>query len=127
MKNKELYSKAEAAAEMIGTFLLKWGRVPVRDYKEKYYTVRVYCNLGWYNFHDIFYPGHTYYKFSKRGILFDSKWGHVILKYTGLQFLSFHYHKFLYRLAYKRALKAFPEIRENILCCADWEEYLKGL
>jgi len=119
--------KAAMAADDIGTFLRRWGRVPVRDFKEKYGTVRVYCSLGWYNLHSLFYPGYAFRQFPQWLWAFDVYHGHKLLYYTGLQWLSYHYHKFLYRLAYKRAVAKYPDIRENILCAADWDELLKGL
>lgn len=127
MKNEHIELQADDAAYYIGTFLKKWGRVPVRDMKEKYGTVRVYCKLGWDNLHDIFYPGYAYYQFPKWLKNFDIYYGDKIIKYTGLGFVSFYYHKFLYRLAYKKAIAKYPEIRYSILCSADWTEYLKGL
>lgn len=37
------------------------------------------------------------------------------------------YQRFIYRLAYKQAIKKWPDLKDEILCCADWEEYLGGL
>ena len=126
MLQKDKEYQAACAAEEIGLFLRKW-HVPVRDYKEKYGTVRVYCNLGWYNLHDVFYPGYAYSQFPKWLWGFDVYHGHKVLKYTGLNWLSVRYHMFLYRYAYKKAIVKYPEIRDNILNSADWNELLKGL
>lgn len=123
--DKEL--QAAYAAEDIGLFLRRVGRVPVREYKEKYGTVRVYCNLGWYNLHCIFYPGYAYCQFPKWLWHLDVYYGNKLLRYTGIQWLSVKYHIFLYRLAYKRAVAKYPEIRQQILGSADWSELLKGL
>lgn len=118
--------QAACAAEEIGLFLRKW-RVPVRDYKEKYGTVRVYTDLGWYNLHSIFYPGYVYCQFPEWLWSFDVYHGHKLLKYTGINWLSVKLHMFLYRLAYKKAVAKYPEIRDNILNFADWSDLLKGL
>jgi len=37
------------------------------------------------------------------------------------------WQRFIYRLAYKRALKKYPFIREEILCAADFSELLEDL
>lgn len=125
--SEEVEIQAASASEEIGLFLLKWGRVPVRDFKEKYGTVRVYCSLGWNSLHNIFYPGYAYYQFPDWLRNLDIYHGDKILRCTGFGLVSFHFHKFLYRLAYKRALKKYPTIRENIIGSADWPEFLKGL
>lgn len=41
--------------------------------------------------------------------------------------LTYSWQKFIYRWAYKRAIVKYPMIREEILSCADWDEYLEGL
>lgn len=120
-------SQAAYAAEEIGLFLRKWGRVPVRQYKEKYGTVRVYCNLGWHCLHDIFYPGYVYCQFPKWLWGFDVYHGPKVLKYTGLNWLSVKYHMFLYRYAYEKAIAKYPEIRDNILNFADHKNLLERL
>lgn len=127
LSSEDIEYQADCAAQFIGEYLLKWGRVPVRDYKEKYGTVRVYCSLGWHHLHDIFYSGHAYSRFPRWLWLFDLRYGPKVLKYSGLSHLSFVFHKALYRRAYKLAIKKYPEIRENILVTADWKEFLEGL
>lgn len=45
-----LYLRLEEAAEFIGINLKRFGGINVFQYKEKYGTVRVYCEFGSYAF-----------------------------------------------------------------------------
>lgn len=106
---------------------LKFYRVPVRDIKEKYGTLRCYTGLGWTSLHSIAYPGYVYSQFPNWLWKFDVNYGYPILKYTGIAYLSYNLHCWAYRRAYAKAVKKFPHIRTEILCCADYDELLKGL
>lgn len=115
------------AADFIGDWLRKWGRVPVRQTKEKFGTVRVYCGLGWDTFHDIFYPGHCYFRWPMWGVSLDIFLCHR-LHFSRILFeLSYPIHRRLYRWRYKKAVQKWPHLRDEILCCADFSEELKGL
>lgn len=119
------WSKVELAAKYIALFLVKWGRVPVRDYKEKYGTVRVYLSFGFYGFHSIIHPQHIYNQWPKWLWTLDCNFGTKII--NPFNKLVVPYHCWLYRLAYKRAIKKYPMIKKEILSCADYAELLKGL
>jgi hypothetical protein len=122
------FRDVEEAAQYIRDFMVTWGRVPVRDAKEKFGQVRVYCSFGWSSIHDITHPGYAYIQYPKL-----LRW--LYYQTLGLQGLIFRvinlvvipYHEWLYRLAHKRAVAKFPHIREEILGAPDWEELLKGL
>lgn len=86
----EYFYEVGEAANYIGKFCRKYGRIGVRDTKEKYGTARVYC------------------RFSSN-------------------FLVIIYQIWIYRLAYKKAIKKFPYIKKEILYGADWQEYLEGM
>jgi len=58
----ELFGDVSAAAEYIGRWLRQYGRINVRDYKEKFGTVRVYCSIGFDQFYNIFFPGYCWIK-----------------------------------------------------------------
>lgn len=107
--------------------ILRFYRVPFRDIKEKYGTARIYTGLGWTSLHSIVYPGYVYSQFPDWLWGFDVYHGYNILKYTGITYLSYKLHCWAYRRAYAKAVKKFPHIREEILCCADYEELLEGL
>lgn len=114
----------ESAAEYIYDYLLRW-HVPVRDYKEKYGTVRVYTGLHWdrgWLLNHLFYPNHVYYRFPmwvrKMDCWIPTHWLNPIL------------HPFfcwLYRRAYKNSITKWPHLREEILSGADYSELLGGL
>lgn len=118
------FSEVEEAASFIGNWLRKWGRVPVMQTKEKFGTVRVYCSLGWRDFHDIFYPGYYRIVWSKKiqrinlFLCYTFRLGYV------LGFLSLPVHKRLYRWRYKKALQKWPHLKDEILSCADFGQLL---
>lgn len=113
------------AARFIGLFLRKWGRVPVRSFKEKYGSVRVYLSLGWYQFHCIFYPGFAYSQFPKWLWKLDCTYGSILIRLVNKLVLP--YHIWLYKLAYKKAIKKWPHIKNEILSCSDYPELLTSL
>jgi hypothetical protein len=77
----------EDSAEFIGLNLRKWGRIGVRQYKEKFGTVRVYCHLGWSSFHDITHPGHCFSRYPKWLWCLDINYGTKFVPF--LYFFSF--------------------------------------
>ena len=119
------FSDVEQAASEIGAFLAKWGRIAVRQTKEKYGTARVYCGFGWYGLQAITHPRYIYNRYPKW--LF-----HLDLFYISRIILPFNrvvvpFHQYIYRLAYKRVIKKMPHIRDEIVAGADHQELLKGL
>ena len=115
------------AGGYIGCWLRKWARVPVRQIKEKYGTVRIYTGLGWDTFHDIFYPGHCFYRWPGWILTIDLFICRK-LRFSRVLFeISYPIHKRLYRWRYKKALEKWPHLRNEILCCADFHKLLKGL
>lgn len=121
----EYFSDAEKAADYIGDFCVKWGRIPVTQTKEKYGTVRVYCTLGTiWGLHGLLKPNYCYYQWPKWTREINSFFEKVFNKFS---FIIFPYHKFIYNMAYWNALKKWPHIRGEILCCADHLKYIKGV
>lgn len=113
------FKEVDVAARYIGAFCKKWGRIPVTNYKEKYGTVRVYCNFYCDDLHTLLFPGWGYVRGPYKLMTFPLfRWARPIVLF---------WQHFIYRLAYKLAIKKYPMIKEEILCCADWNEYLKGL
>lgn len=116
------------AAHYIGTELRKWGRVPVRDCKEKWGTVRVYCSLGWYSIHDITHPGYAFIQYKKGGLLHYLNyacWFNNIFRIVNI--VIYPYHKWLYRKIYSNAVRKWPHLRDEILVQADFSELLEGI
>lgn len=112
------------AASYIGDFCRKWGRLGGQS-KEKFGTVRFYAHFGWLNLHTLIYPGYVYSQFPK--------WlWHLDIFYFGPVMRVFFERPFLwwqkqvYTLAYARALKRWPHLKKEILCCADYSELIPG-
>lgn len=118
------------AAQYIGVGLRKWGRVDVRQYKEKYGTVRVYCSLGLMWWPQLTHPGYVYIQWPR---WFDfisyahSRWNPFYLALCAANLVVVPFHKWLYRRYYRQAIKKWPHLRQEIRCCADFPEVLKGL
>lgn len=112
--------------EYLGKNLRRWGRINVRQTKEKYGTLRCYCSLGWYCLLNITHPGYSaYWVYPKWLMTFDIFVLSKIVPY--LNYIVLPYHKWLYRKLYKDCVKKFPHLRNEILCCADYHELLKDL
>jgi len=118
----------EESAKYIGTNLRRWGRVSVRQYKEKYGTVRVYCSLGWHSLFSITHPGWVSYKVAKYPkwlMTLDIFYLSKVIPY--LNYIVLPYHKWLYRKLYSDMVKKHSHLRKEILCMADYAELLKGI
>lgn len=113
------FNEVDAAAYYIGDFCAKWGRIHVTQCKEKYGTVRVYCSLTCDNLQELLFPHYGFIKGPYKLMTFPI--------FRPLRPLIFMWQKFIYRLAYKKAISKWPMIKKEILCCADWDEYLEGL
>jgi len=119
------FAEVDQAAYEIGQFCRKWGRIGVRQTKEKYGTARVYCSFGWYQLFSITHPGYAYSRYPKWLWVLDCRYISKLI--APLNKIVAPYHVFIYRLAYKRAIKKFPLIREEIISGADWKELLEDL
>lgn len=111
-----------SAAEYIAMRLRRWGRVSVTDYKEKFGTVRVYCNLGWTQFHSVFKPGYVYSQWPRWLWSLDCRYGYRILQ--PLNRIVVPFHAWLYTDTYKRAIRKWPHLRLEILNGADYSHLL---
>lgn len=114
------------SARYIATNLKRWGRVGVRDYKEKYGTVRIYLSIGWESLFSVTHPGYVYSRYPKW------LWSFCCSKYSRWIFRQINrvvvpYHIFLYRYFYRQAVKKWPHLTEEILCAADFYELLEDL
>lgn len=129
-KGFKYFGDVGEVADQIGNFCKRWGRISVTQTKEKFGTVRVYLSFGIFDSHGLIYPGYVYYqsnilKWIDFKILRTRPFEYVLRILN--DWLLFPYQKWIYKLAYKRALKANPHIRKEILSCADWDEYLEGI
>lgn len=111
------------AAEYIGTSLLKYGRMGVRDYKEKYGTIRVYVDFGWHQLHSVTHPRHVYSQYPKWLWKLDCQYiSRVVALFN---WIVIPYHMWLYTYIYGRALKKWPHLRSEILQGADHNSLLE--
>lgn len=116
------------AAEFIGTSLVKYGLMNVRDWKEKYGTVRVYVDFGWYSIHSITHPRHAFIRYRRDSILWKLNYSRSFNRVFQLvNYIVVPYHKWLYRYMYRKAIEKWPHLRAEILEGADDFELLKGL
>lgn len=119
------FQEVGEAADDIGLFLRRWGRLNVRQTKEKWGMVCVYCDFGWYQMHSITHPGYAFSQYPKWFWKFDIDVLSRVIE--PLNKIVVPFHKWLYRLAYKKAVRKYPYIQEEILRGADWPELLEGL
>jgi hypothetical protein len=103
---------------------LRVRRVPVRQSKEKFGTVRIYTNLGWRTPHEFFYPGHCYCRYPRNRF---GKWLWKMDIYYGpyvMRILSgwwvIRWHRKVYRDAHKKAIERWPHLRAEILGSPVW-------
>lgn len=114
----------DQAGHLIEKHLLRW-KVPVRDVKEKFGELRVYCSFGWergWLFMHLFYPTYSYYQFPR--------WVRTIdfwIPCHWLNFMLVPLQQRAYRIAYSKAIKSYPHLRAEIIDAADWPELLEGL
>lgn len=112
------------AAEYIASRLKRW-RVPVRDWKEKYGTVRIYTDFGWNSIHDLTHPGHVWTRYKRDGLLWKLNYSTGFNKiFRLLNFVVVPFHQFLYTYYYGKAIKKWPHLRSEILHGADFNELL---
>lgn len=116
----------EKAAQYIDDYLTTYGRVCVLSSKEKWGTVRVYCVFGWSSLPEITHPRQMYKVYPQwlRNILYSPFFSRP---FSLINYLGIPYQKVIYRRAYKKAIKKWPHLIEEILEDADYPELLIGL
>ena len=120
----ENFNKIDEISKYIGSNLIKWCRMSIFTYKEKFGTVRVYCRLGWRSIHSIFYPEYTWI-FNWWPYSLDCKIFNYLLFW--INYIVIPIQKSGYRYFYKKAIKKYPFLKQEILCCADYPELLEEL
>lgn len=124
------FKDVEMVADEIGDFLLRYGRIPVGCTKEKFGKAMVYCSLGYVSLHTLVYPRHCYSKHPKfpNWLWFlDNKVFSRFFTLSPINKITLIHQEFIYRLAYSRAIKKYPHIKEEILVDADYPYLLKDL
>lgn len=121
----EYFGEVGRAADEIGTFCKRWGRIGVTQTKEKYGTARVYCGFGIHQLFSLTHPGYAFSRYPKWLWTIDCLYISKIFSFLRINKVIVPYQTWVYRLAYKRALKKYPMIREEILDGADYTELLQ--
>mgnify|MGYP001588249460 CR=1 FL=1 len=116
----------DAAARFIGEGLRFW-RIDVRQWKEKYGTVRVYCSFGFPWWQSLTHPGHVWCRWPRwlDFITYAHSWYnpfYFTLRLLNLVVIPFHV--WLYKFYYRKACRKWPHLREEILRGADYYELL---
>jgi len=107
----------------ISSFCKRWGKLGGQS-KEKHGTLRFYANFGSLNLHTLIYPGYVYSQFPKWLWRIDILYISRFLQKIGLNKLFIKWQVFIYRSAYIKACKKWPNIQPEILCNMDYPELL---
>lgn len=116
----------DEAGEYLRTYFRRW-RVPVRDIKEKYGTLRCYCSLGWYSPHALTHPRYIFSQYPKWLWIINCKFRQTWFWKWLIYRSSIKLHKRIYRNGYKKLIKKWPSLKVEILMDADFPELLEEL
>ena len=116
-QGRDICHRVDEAATYIGEWLRKWARVNVMQFKEKFGTVRVYCSFGWEDLGSITHPGWCWRPRWVRRWYWIRHFNRIVIPIQVK----------MYRCRYIKAIKKWPDLKEEILCCADYDEFLRGL
>lgn len=112
------------AASFIARGLRRF-RVPVRDWKEKFGTVRIYTGLGWTQFYEAFYPGYCWIK-----PWWPNKLDHwlsydtPVLNWVNKVVVPIHIWAYVWY--YTRAVRKWPHLYNEIVAGADHGKLFEG-
>lgn len=113
------------AARYIAEWLRKWARMGVRDYKEKWGTVRVYCSFGFDCFHAVVYPGYCWiHKWWPYKLDLWISYHTPILKWINRIVIPIQQKLYIWR--YTRAVQKWPHLYNEIVSCADYGKLFDG-
>jgi hypothetical protein len=123
------WDRLDDAIRFLDTNLVRWGRINVRQSKEKFGEARVYCDMGFSSgIYWFLYPGRVYYrgyKWAKRipgWAYFTPFW---VCK--AINKILVPYQCWVYRKTYARAVRKWPDLAKEILGAADYDKLLEGL
>lgn len=114
------------AGRYIGYWLKKWLRMEVRDIKEKFGTVRIYCSFGWQGVYSIYRPGYVWYP----------KWWPIKLDhwlaydtpiFRWINRIVVPLHARMYAWRYKKAVQKWPHLYNEIVSAADHGHVFDGI
>lgn len=95
------------------------------DVKEKYGTVRFYVQFGYLSLHGLVYPGYVRNQFPAWLWKLDLNVLTPVLQFFFERLFVF-WQKKVYGRMYLNALKRYPHLEREILCAADYPEFIEG-
>ena len=103
----------------------RWARLGGQA-KEKFGTLRFYTHFG-LSLHTLFLPGYYHYGWFPRWLItFDMYVATPVLNFLFGR-VWFWWQRTIYSYAYWRALNKYPHLRKEILCSADYPEFIKNV
>lgn len=112
------------AINYISDRLRKLARIGVHS-KEKYGTARISCYFV-DTPHSLIWPGYVYNQYPYKWMWgLDVYYGRNLLYYTGLSYIIIKWQKWIYVDTYRRAVKKWPHLKDEILCDAHPLEWLE--
>lgn len=119
------WSGINDAGAYIGYWLRKWLRMDVRDVKEKFGTVRIYCSFGWQGVYSIYRPGYCWYP-KWWPIKLDHWLAYDTPVFKWINRIVVPIQQKAYAWRYKRAVQKWPHLYREIVSCADYGELFNG-
>jgi hypothetical protein len=113
------------AGAYIGYWLRKWMRMDVRDVKEKFGTVRIYCGFGWSGLYSIYRPGYCWYP-NWWPIKVDNWLAYHTPIFKWINRIVVPIQQKAYTWRYKKAVQKWPHLYNEIVMCADHGELFEG-
>lgn len=113
-------------AERMCEKLARRYRLPARQIKEKFGTLRCYCSLGYYSLHSLTHPCHMYCRYPRWLWVLNCDWL-TASKWYWRWFVtipSVWLHRILYKRMYRKLVEKYPHIEAEITCAADFPELL---
>lgn len=116
------------AIDFFGTSMRFW-RVPMRDYKEKFGQLRCYWSPGWTSCHDVTHPGHAYIRYKKGSLAYHLQYSKLVNRIfqVALYPLSRTFHIWAFRRCIRKTIAKWPHLRGELTLAVDFSELLEDL
>lgn len=115
----------DECVEIVQRICCKYGRFGCQA-KEKFGCLRAYITWWDGDLHGLIYPGYVWNQFPDWLWKLDQWVIAPTMRRTGVCWLVDKYQRWIYNLAYQKALKLHPELKAEILADADHPEYITG-
>jgi hypothetical protein len=113
------------AAQFIAKRLQYW-RVDVRDWKEKYGTVRIYCSFGLRWWQSLTHPGHVWLRWPRwlNFVNYPTPRSPFYWLLRLVNYAIVPFHVWLYKRTYLEARRRWPHLAQEIYRGSDYSELL---